>query len=339
MAPSLHRVGILVFDGVKMLDVAGPAEVFAEANRGEGNYEVTTVSVTGKPAMSSIGLPISATGSAHDARFDTVLVAGGGFPKRAVTPEHVDVATEMSRGARRTGSVCTGAFVLAEAGLLAGKRATTHWAMAAELARRYPDVSVQPDAIWIKDGSTYSSGGVAAGIDLALALLEEDHGPQLTRSVARALVVYMKRPGGQSQFSASLQGPPPRTPAIRLVAESVAADPSVEWSLAALAAVARVSARHLTRMFREELDTTPARYVERIRFDLARSHLDSGMNATQAALRAGFPSYESFRRVFVRRLGVSPARYQQRFTTTARNDAELVSAEASWLDETVPLRS
>jgi transcriptional regulator GlxA family with amidase domain len=159
---------------------------------------------------------------------------------------------------------------------------------------------------------------VTAGIDLALALVEEDHGPDLTRNVARALVVYMQRSGGQSQFSAPLQGPPPRSPVVRKVTDLVTANPDGNHSLGELAKHLNVSTRHLTRLFHEELSTTPARYVENIRFDMARALLDQGHTATQAAALAGFPSYESMRRVFARKLSISPAAYQRRFSTTRR---------------------
>jgi len=221
-------------------------------------------------------------------------------------------------GARRVGSICTGAFILAAAGLLAGKRATTHWKVTRELAARCPTCRVEPDAIYVRDGSTYTSAGVTSGIDLALALVEEDYGPDLTRDVARALVVYMQRSGGQSQFSAPLQGPPPRSPALRKVTDLVTANPQGNYSLGDLAKHLSVSTRHLTRLFHEELSTTPARYVEDIRFDMARALLDQGHTATEAATRAGFPSYESMRRVFARKLSISPAAYQRRFSTARR---------------------
>lgn len=164
----------------------------------------------------------------------------------------------------------------------------------------------------------YTSVGVTAGIDLALALVEEDHGPDISRLVARALVVYLHREGGQSQFSAPLQGPPPRSPALRRVVDLVTAEPAGDYSLAGLAAHLSVSTRHLTRLFRQELGTTPARYVESMRFGIAKSLLDQGHTATHAASLAGFPSYESLRRVFAREMSISPAAYQRRFTTARR---------------------
>ncbi|NEB08010.1 GlxA family transcriptional regulator [Streptomyces coelicoflavus] len=321
MTAGTHRVGVLVFDGMKLLDLSGPAEVFSEANRFGADYRLSIVSVSGSPVRSSIGMRVPADTDARTATaYDTVVVVGGdALPQGPVAPDLHSAARLLAERAGRVASVCTGAFVLGAAGLLDGRRATTHWQHTAALARRCPTTRVEADALFVKDGSTYTSAGVTAGIDLALSLLEEDHGPGLARQVARSLVVYMQRAGGQSQFSASLQGPPPRTPVLRMVQEAVQGDPTADHGLAALAARVRVSPRHLTRMFRDELDTTPMKYVELIRFDLAKALLDAGHNATEAAALSGFPSYESLRRAFTRRLGLSPIRYQHRFATTTRD--------------------
>jgi transcriptional regulator GlxA family with amidase domain len=315
-----RRVAILVYDGVTLLDVAGPAEVFKEANRFAADYRIVLLSPTGQDVTSNLGFGVAVDGavSSEDAP-DTYLVAGSDrYPRTPVPRALAEAARVPAAGARRVASICTGAFILAAAGLLAGKRATTHWQVTHELATRCPTCRVEPDAIYVRDGSTYTSAGVTAGIDLALALVEEDHGPDLTRNVARALVVYMQRSGGQSQFSAPLQGPPPRSPALRKVTDLVTANPHGNHSLGELAKHLNVSTRHLTRLFHEELSTTPARYVENIRFDMARALLDQGHTATQAAALAGFPSYESMRRVFARTLSISPAAYQRRFSTARR---------------------
>jgi transcriptional regulator GlxA family with amidase domain len=318
MAPKARTVGVLVFDGMKMLDLSGPAEVFSEANRYGADYRLSLVSVDGTSVSSSIGVRVPVdTDVAGAPAFDTLLVVGGDkVPAAPVDPELAAAARKLASAAGRVASICTGAFILGAAGLLDGKRATTHWQHTALLARRCPAARVEPDAIFVKDGTTYTSAGVTAGIDLALALVEDEHGPGLTRGVARSLVVYMQRSGGQSQFSTSLQGPAPRTPVLRLVQDAVQADPTADHRLEALAARVRVSPRHLTRMFRAELDTTPMKYVELVRFDMAKALLDSGHNATEAAALSGFPSYESLRRAFARHLGLSPTKYQQRFTTT-----------------------
>lgn len=316
-----HQVTILVYDGVKLLDVAGPAEVFAEANRLGADYAVSLVSPTGEDVTTSNGIRMAVdAGPDAEPPPRTFLVAGGDiYPAQAVSRELVAVARAVSSEAHRVASICTGAFILGAAGLLDGRRATTHWKVADTLATRYPKAQVEPDSIYVRDGAVYTSAGVSAGIDLALALVEEDHGPDLTREVARALVVYLQRAGGQSQFSAPLQGSPPRTPALRRIVDLVTSDPAVSHSLRELADHLNVSPRHLTRLFREELATTPARYVESIRFDIAKALLDQGYTATQAAARAGFPSYESLRRVFTRELQMSPAAYQRRFRSARRD--------------------
>ncbi|MCS5718311.1 DJ-1/PfpI family protein [Herbiconiux sp. CPCC 205763] len=320
-----HLVAVLVYDGVKLLDVAGPTEVFAEANRLGADYRVTLVSPTGADVTTSLGIRIAVDGGPDlDTPPQTFLIAGGDiYPRTVVPPELAAAAETLSNGADRVASICTGAFILAATGLLDGKRATTHWKVATTLAAQYPTTRVEPDAIYVRDGSTYTSAGVSAGIDLALALVEEDYGPDLTREVARALVVYLQRAGGQSQFSAPLQGSPPRTPVLRSIVDLVTADPSASHTLTELAEHLHLSPRHLTRLFHDELSTTPGRYVESIRFDMAKAFLDQGYTATQAAERAGFPSYESLRRVFGRELGISPAAYRRRFRTARREDAAI----------------
>jgi transcriptional regulator GlxA family with amidase domain len=316
-------VGILVYDGFSLLDVAGPAEVFAEANRLGADYQVVLLSPTGADVASSTGMRIAVDDNAAcEPAPDTLLVAGGDvYPRTPVAPDLVEAARTLAARSGRVASICTGTFVLGAAGLLDGKRATTHWKVAHLLAARHPATRVEPDTIYVRDGTTYTSAGVTAGIDLALALVEDDRGPELTRDVARAQVVYMQRPGGQSQFSAPLQGPPPRSPALRRMVDLVTADPAGNHSLGELAKHLNLSPRHLTRLFHDELSTTPARYVELIRFDIAKALLEQGHTATQAASLAGFPSYESLRRVFVRELSISPAAYQRRFATARRAEA------------------
>ncbi|MGY2700905.1 GlxA family transcriptional regulator [Nocardioides sp. HB32] len=317
-SPGSHRVAILVYDQVKLLDVAGPAEVFGEANRLGASYDVVLVSPDGADVVSSLGIRLSVGGAARDGSpSDTFLVSGGdAYPTAAIEPELVAATRELAAGAGRIGSICTGAFILGASGLLDGRRATTHWKVAHKLARQHPTTRVEPDSIFVRDGNVYTSAGVSAGIDLALALVEEDHGPDLTREVARRLVVYLQRPGGQSQFSVPMEAPAPRTPALRSIVDRVTADPAGDHALPTLARHLNVSPRHLTRLFRTEMSTTPARYVEMVRFDLAKSLLDQGHNATHTAELAGFPSYESMRRVFVRELSLSPTAYQRRFATT-----------------------
>lgn len=308
---------IVVFDGVKLLDVAGPAEVFAEANRFGARYRLRIASPDGRDVTTSIGTPFAVTDRLADVESaDTVLVAGGdNLTARAIDPALVDAVREVPPRTGRLASICTGAFILATAGLLDGRRATTHWRHVTLLAHAFPQIGVEPDAIFVRDGDVYTSAGVTAGIDLALALVEQDHGAELVRSVARSLVVYLKRAGGQSQFSALVEADPPQESALRAVTAAIAADPGADHSVKRLAAVAALSTRQLTRLFHTELGTTPARYVEKVRIDTARGALDAGHSVADAAQIAGFGSAETLRRVFVTQLGLSPKAYRDRFRT------------------------
>jgi transcriptional regulator GlxA family with amidase domain len=311
----------VLFDGMKMLDLAGPAEVFAEANLFGAAYSLGYVSPSGKPVLTSAGLQMPVDGTPEDVRDpDTVVVCGGdALVSLPIPVDLIDAVRGLHPRARRLVSICTGSFVLAAAGVLSGRRATTHWRHARLLARSHPDVQVEPDALFVEDDGVFTSAGVSAGIDLALAVVEQDHGADLARAVARSLVMFMQRPGGQSQFSAPLEVRPPRTPALRTVVDLIAARPSLDHSTSNLAARVGVSTRHLARLFAAELDTTPARYVEQVRLDHAKSRLDAGHGVAETARAAGFGSSETMRRTFVARLGVSPSRYRARFGTTTPN--------------------
>ncbi|MGJ6124852.1 GlxA family transcriptional regulator [Mycolicibacterium sp. Y3] len=314
---TTREMVIVVFDGVKLLDVAGPAEVFAEANRFGARYRLRIASPDGRDVTTSIGTPFAVTDRLADIESaDTVLVAGGdNLTAHAIDPALVDAVREVPPRTGRLASICTGAFILATAGLLDGRRATTHWRHVTLLAHAFPQIGVEPDAIFVRDGDVYTSAGVTAGIDLALALVEQDHGAELVRSVARSLVVYLKRAGGQSQFSALVEADPPQESALRAVTAAIAADPGADHSVKRLAAVAALSTRQLTRLFHTELGTTPARYVEKVRIDTARGALDAGHSVADAAQIAGFGSAETLRRVFVTQLGLSPKAYRDRFRT------------------------
>ena len=311
-------VVIVVFDGMKLLDVAGPAEVFAEANRFGASYRLVIASVDGEDVTTSIGTRFAVSariGSVKSA--DTALVSGGdNLIGRPIDPALVDALKTLRPRARRMASICTGSFVLAQAGLLDGRRATTHWRHTRLLARAYPAITVEPDAIFIRDGDVYTSAGVSAGIDLALALVEDDYGVDLVRDVARSLVVFLKRAGGQSQFSALVEAYPPPRSQLRAVTDAIAANPAGDHSVKRLAARASLSTRQLTRLFQTELGTTPARYVETIRIDSARAALDAGRSVAETAELAGFGSAETLRRVFVTELGISPRAYRERFRST-----------------------
>ena len=332
-----HRIGVIVFDGVTMLDVTGPGEVLHQAVLAGHPYEPVLISPSGGTVTTSSGLTLSGTTAAADAGpLGTVVVAGGDpLAQHPLDDGLLTSVALLAEGAGRVASVCTGAFVLAELGLLDGRRATTHWRHAETLALRYPKVQVEPDVIHVHDGRYITSAGISAGIDMALSLVEDDHGQAAARRIARELVVFMQRPGGQSQFSA-LPAPPSRTSVLKNLTASVLADPTAEYSLPAMAAAAAVSPRHLTRLFQAELNTTPARWVERVRLDRAQQLLLDGCSITAAAQRSGFGSDETLRRVFARQLGTTPTEYRRRFTTT--QPAPAADAEgAGWeADETVP---
>ncbi len=314
-------VVIVVFDDVTMLDVAGAGEVFAEANRFGADYRLKIASVDGRDVTTSIGTRLGVTDPLSSIEHaDTVMVAGSDdLPRRPIDPALVEAVKSLACRTRRLASICTGSFVLAQAGLLNGRRATTHWHDARFMARAFPDVIVEPDAIFVRDGEIFTSAGVSSGIDLALALVEIDHGTELVRDVARWLVVYLKRAGGQSQFSALVEADPPPQSALRVVVQAIAADPAADHSVRALAARASLSTRQLTRLFRSELGTTPAGYVEMVRIDAARAALDAGRTVSDTAHFAGFGSTETLRRAFVEHLGVSPKAYRDRFRTAIRS--------------------
>lgn len=309
-----HRVGFLVCDQVTLLDISGPVDVLHNA---EGRYESVLLSPGGGLVRSSSGIALDTTAVADAEPIDTLVIPGGEhLVRHRIDPELLDAARTLAATASRVASVCTGAFVLAELGVLDGRRATTHWRHAATLAHRYPHVDVVADALYVSDGPYLTSAGISAGIDMALALLEHDHGPDSARAVARELVVYLQRPGGQSQFSTALDTPPPRIPALRTIIDAVHADPAADHSATTLAAAVALSPRQITRLFQAELGTTPARWIERVRLDLAQQLILNGHTITAAARRSGLGSDESLRRAFARHLGLTPTDYKHRFATT-----------------------
>ncbi|MGW5114770.1 GlxA family transcriptional regulator [Streptomyces noursei] len=321
-ARTPRTVVMLAFEGARLLDVTGPLEVFSSAARLGGRYAVRTCSPDGRTVTTASGTRLEVDAAAPEVAgrpVDTVLVPGaeqltqGCFP-----PGLLDAVRNLAGRSRRVASVCAGAFALAGAGLLDGRRATTHWRHTATLAARHPTLTVDPDALYVRDGALFTSAGVSAGIDLALALVEADEGPDLAREVARDLVVFMQRPGGQSQFSVPARTPRPRHDALRALLDAIAADPAADHSNTALAARAGLSPRHLTRLFREHTGTTPAGYVEAVRLEAAQTFLANGETATATARRTGIGSDESLRRLFLRRLGVTPSAYRSRFRTTTR---------------------
>jgi transcriptional regulator GlxA family with amidase domain len=306
-----------VYDGVTLLDVTGPVEVLHQANQvGSGQYETVLVSAAGGQVTAASGLVLAGTITPKEAgTVDTVVVAGADHLVDGVPSEVLNVTAALAANAPRVASVCSGAFVLAALGLLDGRRATTHWRHAAAMARQYPKVEVVPDALHITDGRYVTSAGISAGIDLTLALVEADHGADAARAVARELVVFMQRPGGQSQFSTAMATPPARTELMRTITDTVVADPAGDHTLPRLAAAAAVSSRHLTRLFQNEFRTTPGRWVERVRLDRAQQLLLNGHSITTAARLSGLGSDETLRRAFARHLGATPTEYLRRFKT------------------------
>ncbi len=281
-----RTVVFVVFDGITLLDVAGPAEVFAEANRFGASYRVVVASTDGHDVATSVGagLAVSTPIDAVEAA-DTVVVSGSDeLIGRPIDPQLVATVKAFHQRTRRMTSICTGAFILAQAGLLDGRRATTHWRHTGLLSRAFPRISVEPDAIYVRDGDIYTSAGVSAGIDLALALVEDDYGADVVRDVARSLVVYLNRAGGQSQFSAFVESRPPERSQLRALTDAIAADPAANHTVKTLAVQASLSTRQLTRLFQSELGITPARYVEMIRIDMARSALDAGRSVEESSL-------------------------------------------------------
>ncbi|MFI6576056.1 GlxA family transcriptional regulator [Nocardiopsis sp. NPDC050513] len=313
-----RTIAVLAYDGARLMDVTAPLEVLSTATGFGADYRLTLCSPDGLPVTTAAGARLTADAPAHDiAAPHTLIVPGSPTLPRTPAPDGLLTAIgALARRATRVASVCTGAFALARAGLLDGRRATTHWRHTALLARLHPQIHVEPDALHVRDGHLLTSAGVSAGIDLSLALVEDDHGPTLARDTARDLVVFLQRPGGQSQFSVPSRTPPTRDDRLRAVLDTIAADPAAHHSTPALATLAGVTPRHLTRLFRDQIGTTPAAHVEAVRLEAAQTLLETGASITTAAQRSGLGSDESLRRAFLRHLGITPSAYRARFRTT-----------------------
>jgi transcriptional regulator GlxA family with amidase domain len=315
----VRTVLIVLFDDIQSLDVTGPLEVFAGArdSRGGRAYQVRTASLGAVPVRTTSGLGLVPDGDLRqrDPRDPPgLLIVPGGKGARRRDPELVAWVRDHAPSARRVASVCTGAFLLAAAGLLDGRRATTHWAQCAALRDEYPAVEVDPDPIYVKDGNITTSAGVTAGIDLALALVEDDLGRDMALAIARHLVVFLRRPGNQAQFSAQLSAQVATRAPLRDVQQWIAEHPSGDLSVEALAGKASLSPRHFARAFAAEVGMPPGRYVERTRLEAARRHLeDTAEGIEQTARACGYRTPEAMRRAFVEALGVSPAEYRRRF--------------------------
>ncbi|SDR48918.1 transcriptional regulator, AraC family with amidase-like domain [Rhizobiales bacterium GAS113] len=320
-----RRIAMVVYPGITALDTVGPLEVFATANLiasligRKPLYDLQVIASHDRPVATSVGMSVNPSCKLEELvlPLDTLLVSGGLGQEEACKDAHLlQFLRSASRRVRRLGSICTGAFPLAEAGLLDGKRATTHWALARDLEKRYPKVTVQVDRIFIRDGNVYTSAGVTAGNDLALALIEEDQGRAFALRCARSMVVPFKRAGGQAQFSLQLQAQFASTPAVQRVQEWAAENISGDLSVTTLAARAGMSERNFARLFREATGMTPAEFVERLRVDAARRLLENPAQRRECiATECGFGSADTLRRVFQKRVGVTPSQYRDRFST------------------------
>lgn len=330
MTSPPRRVVIVAFPGIQSLDVVGPFEVFASATQvvrhsqpTAGGYEVSVVSTLGGTVASesSLGLASAPLPNLDDgsAAIDTLVLAGGtGVFEACHDAALMAWITAAAPQCRRVATVCTGTFLAAHAGLLEGRTVTTHWARAARLAADFPTVVVDPDPIYVRDGNLWSSAGVTAGIDLSLALVEQDHGTDVAQTVARWLVMFLHRPGGQTQFAAPVWAPRAERSAVRAVQALIEAAPGGDHRLPSLAAAAAMSVRHFSRVFADEVGDTPGRYVERIRLEAARRELETTSDTLEViAVRCGFGTSETLRRSFQRRVGVAPDAYRRRFRTVA----------------------
>ncbi|HTB39418.1 MAG TPA: GlxA family transcriptional regulator [Reyranella sp.] len=320
---AVRVIEVLAFPSVQLLDVAGPIQVFASANDhvvaagGTPPYAIRVVARGGQGVTASAGLELATNALPRiGAALDTLMVAGGpGVEAAAADPKLVDWLRKRAARARRVASVCTGAFLLAASGVLDGRPAATHWSVCAELARRFPAVRVEADPIFVRDGPVWTSAGVTAGIDLALALVEQDLGRTVALAVARYLVVFLKRPGGQAQFSAalSLQAAEDRFGTLHDWINGHLAD---DLSLPVLARRAAMSERSFSRHYAEATGLTPVRAVERLRVEAARRLLsESRLPVKRISRRCGFGSEETMRRSFLRLLAATPQDYRARFSS------------------------
>jgi len=320
-----RRVAMLAYPEVQMLDVMGPLEVFARTSRwlrdnrkaDRDAYRIEILGLKRGVFRASSGLRLHADRRFGEVRrgLDTLLIAGGvGTRKYYAHPPLLRWIRRQAGWVRRLASVCTGSFFLAEAGLLKGRRATTHWGWCARMARLYPEVRLEPDTIFVRDGSIYTSAGVTAGMDLALALVEEDHGREVALQVARELVMFLRRPGGQSQFSAQLALQLAEREPLRELQAYILEHPRADLSVESLARRVGMSPRNFARVFTREVGTTPARFTTSTRVETARRLLEESSDDLQKISDlTGLGSTESMRRAFLRAVGIPPSRYRERF--------------------------
>jgi transcriptional regulator GlxA family with amidase domain len=324
-----RRVTFVVFEGLQILDLTGPLEVFSAVNRrapqrvprARPPYVTEVVSSDGRPVRASCGLEIAADRAAGAGRepIDTLVVVGGPGTVDALGDPHlIEWIGRAARRSRRVTSVCTGAFLLAEAGLLDGRRATTHWSQCGRLAARYPSVTVETDPIFVRDENVWTSAGVTAGIDLALRLVEEDHDPAVARDIARWLVMFVQRPGGQAQFSTQLAAQKPQRSALGELESWIPDHLGEDLSVSALAQRTGMSTRNFARAFRGEVGITPAAYVEAVRVEAARRLLETtARGLPDVAGACGFGTVETMHRSFRRTVQITPGQYRHHFTHSA----------------------
>ncbi|BDM74630.1 putative transcriptional regulator, AraC family protein (plasmid) [Streptomyces nigrescens] len=316
-----RRIVFVIFEGFQPLDLFGPYEVFEHAHQHTGRYSCQVTAPRPGPVRSGSGLPVDVpygVAELDPAGIDTLVVAGGGGVDQARHDRALTGwITDAGAGARRVASVCSGVFLLAAAGLLQGRRVTTHWAREQQLIREHPELVVDCDPIFFRDGRVWTSAGVTAGMDLALALVEDDVGREVAHAIAQEMVLFLRRPGNQSQFSVPLWSGQPSTDPIRAVVSAIHADPGARHGIADLASHAGLSPRHLQRRFTAELGIPPATYVEGVRIEAAKRALaESGHPVETIARRYGFGTAETLRRAFHRHLGIAPSDYRDRFRST-----------------------
>jgi transcriptional regulator GlxA family with amidase domain len=332
MEAGLQRIGMLVFDACDLLDLAGPTAVFHSAARhlvrgGQARdlmYTVEPLSIDGGAVRTLQGIEVNSVPAPtlEAGQFDTLIVTGGHCDHLSCDPRLPEWLRANHDKVRRVASVCCGALILAAAGLLFGRRATTHWEDCGSLQKAFPDIDVQQDSIYVQDGKVWTAAGITAGIDMALAQVEEDHGHALTLKVARNLVVYLKRPGGQSQFSAPLQSQSIDGP-LSLLLAWIIENPAEDLRSEVLAERANMSLRNFYRAFEAATGTSPADWVEMVRMETAKRYLEQTVEKIeQISYRSGFRTYEQMRKVFARRIGISPTQYRARFSRQPRKPQE-----------------
>jgi len=333
-----REVLMVAYPGIQLLDVVGPLEVFAAANEAladagesEPAYHFEIAGSGPGTVRASSGLTIGVDRAYEDLpkKVHTLMVAGGrGTAQAFVDPRIVEAVRKAAARSARVTSICSGAFVLASAGLLNGRRATTHWRSAEGLAQLFPEIEVDPDSIYVQDGSIWTSAGVTAGMDLALALVEEDLGREIALEVSRRMVFFLKRPGGQSQFSAQLAGQMADRDPLRDLQGFIIEHPGEAHTVESLSERVGMSPRNFSRVFAKQVGQSPARFVERVRVEAARRRLEESSQTVEAvADEVGFGAAETMRRAFLRQIGVSPSAYRERFTSA--EGAEIPIAELS----------